>query len=145
MVRLNSELKFYVRLGTTDQFVFANRIGADHIIGKYDFFQAVTVGGEGQLRGFALQRFSGRTAFFHNVDLRIKILDSENQTIPVSGGITPGFDYGRVWIDEDQSDRWHTSYGATFWIAPLDYIALSVAYFRSSSSNRLTVRAGFQF
>ncbi|MEM1121045.1 MAG: metallophosphoesterase [Bacteroidota bacterium] len=145
MVRLNSELKFYLRLGVTDRFVLANRIGADHIIGKFDFFQAVNIGGEGQLRGFALQRFSGRTAFFHNVDLRIKVLDSENQTIPVSGGITPGFDYGRVWIDTEESDRWHVNYGATFWIAPLDYIALSVGYFRSSSSDRLTVRAGFQF
>jgi len=97
------------------------------------------------LRGFARERFSGRTSFYHNIDLRIKFFDSENQTVPFSGGITPGFDYGRIWIDDDTSDKMHLSYGGTFWIAPLDYIALSAGMFFSDEGNRLTVRAGFQF
>ncbi len=145
MIRLRSELKFYVRLGVSDRLVFATRMGGQHILGKYDFFQAATIGGEGYLRGFALQRFSGRTAFYQNTDIRLKIIDSENNVIPISAGITPGFDYGRVWVDDESSDVWHTSYGATLWIAPLDYIALSVGMYRSVEENRFTVRAGFEF
>lgn len=103
------------------------------------------MGGRENLRGFANERFSGRTAFYHNIDLRIKIFDSNNNTVPISGGITPGFDYGRVWIDEEDSDKWHTAYGGTIWIAPLDYIALSAGMFFSENENRLVVKAGFQF
>ena len=81
----------------------------------------------------------------HNIDLRLKIFHSENQKVPISGGITLGYDYGRVWIDDDLSDTLHTSYGATLWAAPLDFVALSVGYFLSDEDSRLTVRAGFQF
>jgi len=144
-VRLNSSLSIYNRLGVTDRLVLANRVGLSHIIGDFDFFQAVNIGGEGQLRGFANQRFSGQTAFYHNVDLRLKIFNSENNKIPISGGITFGFDHGRVWIEEDLSNKWHTSYGATLWAAPLDYMALSIGYFQSEEDNRFTVQAGFQF
>ncbi len=145
MLRLDSELKIYVRLGVSDRFVLATRLGGQHIIGKYDFFQAVLLGGNSNLRGFARERFAGRTSFYHNIDIRIKLLDSENQTIPVSGGITPGFDYGRVWIDDEISDKMHIGYGGSFWIAPLDYIALSMGMFFSEEETRFTVRAGFQF
>ena len=144
-VNLSSELKFYVRLGVSDRVVLASRIGGKHIIGKYDFFQAVNLGGGGTLRGFANQRFSGRTNFYHNIDIRIKVFDSENQSIPISGGITPGIDYGRVWIDDDTSNKMHVGYGGTLWIAPLDYIALSAGMFLSDEETRFTLRAGFQF
>lgn len=145
MLRLDGEFKVYVRLGVSDRFVLASRIGGQHIIGQYDFFQAVNLGGRDKLRGFANERFAGRTSFYHNIDVRIKILDSENQTIPISGGITPGFDYGRVWIEEETSDKMHYGYGGSFWLAPLDYIALSVGMFFSEEDPRFTVRAGFQF
>ena len=145
MIKFNSELSIYNRLGTSDRVVLANRIGTEHIIGEFDFFQAVNIGGEGRLRGFANQRFSGQTAFYHNVDLRLKVFDSENNKVPISGGITLGYDHGRVWVEEEESDEWHNSYGATLWVAPLDFVALSVGYFQSKEDNRLTVRAGFQF
>ncbi len=77
--------------------------------------------------------------------MRIKIIDSENQTIPISGGITPGLDYGRVWINGDTSNKLHVGYGGTIWLAPLDYIALQAGMFFSEEGSRLTVRAGFQF
>jgi len=144
-VNLSSEFKFYVRLGVSDRFVLASRIGVQHIIGKYDFFQANNLGGINNLRSFANERFSGRTAFYQNIDVRIKVFDSENQSVPISGGITPGFDYGRVWIDEETSDKMHYGYGGSIWVAPLDYIALSAGMFFSEEEPRFTVRAGFQF
>jgi len=145
MINLSSELKFYVRLGVSDRFVLASRIGAQHILGEYDFFQANNLGGANNLRGFANERFAGRTAFYHNIDVRIKVFDSENQSIPISGGIMPGFDYGRVWVDNDVSDKMHLGYGGSLWVAPLDYIALSAGMFFSEEEPRFTVRAGFQF
>lgn len=145
LLRLNSEVKFFNRLGIRDFLVLANRFQVSHIIGEYDFFQAINIGGRESLRGFAQERFSGRTAFFHNIDVRMKFFDSKNNKLPISGGITPGFDYGRVWIDGEDSDKWHTSYGATIWVAPLDYIALSAGMYFSDEERRLVIKAGFQF
>ena len=145
LLKLGSELKFYLRLGVSDFLVLANRFQASHIIGEYDFFQAVNIGGRESLRGFAQERFSGRTAFYHNIDLRIKFFDSKNSRLPISGGITPGFDYGRVWVDGEDSEKWHTSYGGTIWFAPIDVIALSAGMYFSEEESRLVVKAGFQF
>jgi hypothetical protein len=145
LLRLKSSLRFYVPFGRKDQLVFSSHIEGQHILGEYDFFQAATLGGVESLRGYAAQRFSGRTAFHQKLDLRIKIFDSENNVIPLSGGFTPGFDYGRVWVKDDPSDKWHYSYGGTIWIAPLDYIALSTGVFISEEANRLLVKIGFQF
>lgn len=144
-LNLHSELKFHVRLGVSDRVVLSNRIGGQHLLGEFDFFQANTLGGNNNLRGYAQQRFSGRTSFYHNIDLRIKIIDSENQTIPISGGITPSLDYGRVWVDNDLSSKLHVGYGASVWLAPIDYIALQAGMFYSAEGSRLTIRAGFQF
>jgi len=145
LLKLKSEAVFYFRLGENDRLVLSNRIGGQHILGEYDFFQAANLGGNDNLRGFAAERFSGRTSFFHNIDLRIKLFDAENNVLPISGGFTPGFDYGRVWVDGDISDKWHTAYGGTFWIAPLDYVALSVGMYHSEEANRLLIKAGIQF
>lgn len=145
LLRINTELGLYNRLGVSDFLVVTNRFQFGHLIGEYDFFQAINLGGRDNLRGFAQERFSGRTAFAHSIDLRIKVFNSKNNTLPISGGITPGFDYGRVWVDGESSDRWHTSYGGTIWFAPLDYIAFSAGMFFSGEENRLVVKAGLQF
>lgn len=145
LLQLESQFQFYLRLGRNDRLVLANQLSAKHLIGDFDFFQSVNLGGTNSLRGFAEQRFSGRTTFYHNIDLRIKLFDSEGSVLPVSIGFTPGFDYGRVWVDDDTSDKWHTSYGGTVWLAPLDYIALSIGMYKSEEQSRLIIGAGVQF
>lgn len=145
MLRFKSELTFFTRLTQTDYFVLENRLHGSHIIGDFDFFQAVSLGGGSSLRGFSQGRFSGRTAFYHTIDLRIKIIDSENSFLPISGGITPGFDYGRVWIKTEDSDKWHLSYGGSIWVAPLDVVALSAGMFFSEEKPRIAVSASVQF
>ena len=144
-IQFTSELNFYTRLLQTDHLVVENRLHASHIIGEYDFFQAATIGGNNSLRGFSRERFSGRTAFYHTIDLRIKLFDSENKFIPLSGGLTPGFDYGRVWIKTEDSEVWHLSYGGAIWLAPLDVVAISAGLFFSDDGSRFAMRASFQF
>ena len=56
-----------------------------------------------------------------------------------------GVDYGRVWQDEEDSDKWHTGYGGGLWIAPVDFIVINFSYFKSKEEKRFGVLFGFDF
>ena len=99
---LNSSLSYYKNLDPQRKVVFGTRVGVQHRFNNnFEFYQAATLGGIGpnsNFRGFRRDRFSGRTAFWQNIDLRWKILTSGNKKVPFSFGILGGFDHGRVWL-----------------------------------------------
>jgi len=147
---LKAELTFYQNIDPKDKLVFATRIGTQHIIGdslSFEFFQAAVIGGKSNLRGYRSERFTGRTSFYQNLDLRWKIFNSENNVVPFSFGISGGFDYGRVWADEDNglSTTWHTAYGGGFYVAPVDFFVLYFELFHSVEGNRFVFKAGYAF
>lgn len=142
---IKSELTFYQNIDPKSKLVFATRIGTQHNIGEYEFFQAAVIGGESNLRGFRTERFSGRTSFYHNLDLRWKILNSDNNVVPFSIGISGGFDYGRVWLDDENSSTWHKAYGGGIWLAPIDFLALYFELFHANEGNIFTFKVGYAF
>jgi hypothetical protein len=58
-------------------------------------------------------------------------------------GILAGFDYGRVWIDDDPSveggtsDVWHNSFGGGIWISPMDIITMQFSIFKGDDDKGL--------
>ena len=130
--------------------MFATRIGLQHRFGDgFEFFQAASLGGPGpkaNFRGVRRTRFIGRTAFYQNTDLRWKLVDSANPTLPFSVGVTAGFDHGRVWLDEEDSDVWHYSYGGGLWISPFDLFVVNAGLYRGDEGEvRALVSGGFFF
>jgi len=143
---LSADLTIYQSLTAKDNIVFATRFGTMHNFSDdFEFFQAAILGGNSNLRGFDAQRFAGRTSFFHNNDLRIRLGETNRGVIPFSFGITGGFDYGRVWISGENSGKWHTGYGGGIWIAPINFIVLSTELFKSEEDTRFTFRLGYAF
>ncbi len=145
---LRSALSIYQNLTPNEVLIFATRIGVGHNIGasnSFEFFQAPRLGGNSNLRGFRAQRFYGKTSFFHQTDLRLKLFSTENNFLPFSFGLTGGFDYGRVWLNEEDSDTWHYGYGGGVWIAPIDYFVILGDFFVSDEDERLMIRLGFAF
>ncbi len=142
---IKAEMTFYQNLDAKDNLVFATRIGTQHNIGEFEFFQAPVIGGKSNLRGYRSERFSGRTSFYHNLDLRWKVFNSENRVVPFSFGISGGFDYGRVWVDDKKSSTWHQGYGGGIWMAPIDFFVLYFELFHSNEGNRFTFKAGYAF
>ncbi|MEH6659018.1 ShlB/FhaC/HecB family hemolysin secretion/activation protein [Leeuwenhoekiella marinoflava] len=126
--------------------VLASKIGASMNFGdEYEFYHAATLGGNNSLRGFRNERFNGQTSFYQSTDLRVGIAQLKTNFIPLRLGVSAGFDYGRVWVDNDNSEQWHNSYGGSVFINGFKAITANVGYYRSKESDRVLFTLGFKF
>lgn len=147
---LKSSLALYQNIGSPGRFTIGTRVGIHHnFTDDFEFYQAAVLGGNGpdaNLRGFRRERFSGQTAFFHNIDLRLKLFDVKTKALPFSLGVFGGFDYGRVWVEGEDSDEWHTGIGGGVFFAPFDIFAINLSYFQGSQNfSRFSFGGGFFF
>jgi len=149
--QISSELNVYYTFYTFLDITFAASFGTASNIGEFNFFQANTLGGNrgfgrpGNLRGFLRDRFSGRSSAYQNTDLRIKLTEFRFYILPFSLGILGHVDHGRVWIDDENSDTWHSSYGGGFWIRPVAKWVLTGTFSTSDEENLFNLQLGFNF
>lgn len=126
--------------------VLATKLKAHFNLGDgYEFYQAASIGGVDGLRGFRNQRFAGKKSFYQNTDIRYSLRKMKTGILPLSIGLYGGLDYGRVWIDNQDSDQWHTSYGGGFFLNATDIMSLTLAVFNSDDGARFTFGLGFGF
>ncbi len=147
---IRSALSLYQRIDPEGRLVFATRVGVDHIFDNdFVFYQGATLGGQGDnsnFRGFRRERFTGKTAFYHNIDLRWRGPEILKNVLPSTFGLLAGFDYGRVWLPEEDSDLWHYSYGGGVFISPFDIFAMNLDVFVGDGElTRVTVGGNFFF
>ena len=109
------------------------------------FYHAPSLGGNNGLRGFRNERFTGKSYFYQSSDLRLRLKRIVTAVAPITIGMYGGFDYGRVWLDNDNSNQWHTSQGGGFWISGYRFLALNVGFFNSVEGNMVQVGFGFGF
>jgi hypothetical protein len=142
---LNSEFRFYISSQTKRQMTFAGRLAGNHLIGEFPFYQANTIGGNTNLRGYDNRRFSGRSSVYSNNELRFELFDFYDYYLGGKVGATAFFDVGRVWTDGENSDVWHKGYGGGLWFNIFDAFLLSAYYGTSTDDNSFLVKAGFFF
>ena len=111
----------------------------------FEFYQGASIGAEDGLRGYRFQRFTGKSSFYHSTDLRVSLKRVRTSVIPVVVGVYGGFDYGRVWISDDTSNIWHTSYGGGLFVNGLKLITARASLFYSDDGGRLNFGLGFSF
>lgn len=127
------------------------RVGFATNVGDYDFFQANTLGGQGvftkpgNLRGFARNRFAGRTSVYHNMELRTKLGNFSSYIFPAKYGVNAFFDQGRVWTDNENSRLWHLGYGGGVWISPFEFFVVNANYAMSKEDEFISVTLGFTY
>ncbi|MEP3209123.1 MAG: metallophosphoesterase [Maribacter sp.] len=139
-------LSFDYKLIPSGNLVLATKWKAHFILGDgYEFYQAASIGGTDGLRGFRNQRFTGKKAYYQNTDLRLSLGKRRTGILPTTMGIYGGFDYGRVWQPNEDSDTWHTSYGGGFFVNAADIMSLRVALFASADGPRFSFGLGFGF
>jgi outer membrane protein assembly factor BamA len=143
---VQSQLNLVYKLIPSAQCVFETTLRTKSLFGTtYEFYQAASVGGDYDLRGFRENRFTGRTAFTQTSDIRYSIGQIKNPFAPVTYGAFVGFDYGRVWIPTETSDVWHTSTGIGIWFTSSNFIASKVSYFHSEDGGRIAFGMKFNF
>lgn len=139
-------LSFDYKLIPSGRLVLATKWKAHFNLGdEYEFYQAASIGGVDGLRGFRNQRFTGKTSYYQNTDIRFSLAKKRTRLLPTAMGLFGGFDYGRVWMPEMSSGRWHTSYGGGFFLNASDIISVNTAIFASEDGPRFTFGLGFGF
>ncbi|MRI01833.1 phosphoesterase [Kriegella sp. EG-1] len=111
----------------------------------FEFYQGANIGGFDGLRGYRNQRFTGKTAYYQNTDLRYSLRKIKTGILPMSIGLYGGFDYGRVWVNNQDSNQWHTSTGGGFFLNAADILSLTFAVFNSDDGPRFTFGLGFGY
>ena len=82
------------------------------------FYQSLFLGGQGNLLGYRAYRFAGKAMVYNNFEARIKLFSIASYVLPGELGLTGFFDTGRVWTDNDSSDKWHAGSGGGIYFMP---------------------------
>ncbi|MGI9626044.1 MAG: BamA/TamA family outer membrane protein, partial [Longimicrobiales bacterium] len=142
---VSSDLALFTSLRTRRQATMGVRVGGAHSFGTFPFHQANAIGGETNLRGFRDTRFSGRSSFFANAELRLGLLDIGGSILPGTLGAIGFFDAGRVWTDDEMSTRWHQGYGGGLWYDIAGELVIRLTNGWSNEDNAVLFGAGFFF
>ena len=123
----------------------AVRAAGEKIWGNHPFFESAFLGGNESLRGFERQRFAGDASLLGGVEVRTRVTQIPF-LVPLWVGISGFVETGRVFIDGEESDRWHNAIGGGMWfsiIKPEYLVSFSLA--RSKDEVAFYTTLGFMF
>jgi hypothetical protein len=142
---VHAEASTYLTPGRAFGPTLALRAGGKKVFGTFPFFESAFVGGAGTVRGLREQRFAGDGSLYGNAELRLR-LGRFFAVLPGDFGVLGLADVGRVFLDGESSDTWHTGVGGGFWFAFLEPAnAVTVALARGDDRTALYIRAGFAY
>ena len=123
----------------------AARVGGRRVFGDYPWFESAFVGGSKNLRGYRKNRFAGDASLYGSVEARLWLFRG-SLIAPGRFGIFGLADAGRVYLEEDSSDGWHTSYGGGVFFQMLTLNSVfHAAVAHGDEGTRFYVDYGFAF
>ena len=142
---VHGEVAAYLTPRTSFGPTLALRAGGKRVWGEYPFFEAAFVGGAATVRGLRENRYAGDASAYGNAELRLR-LGRFYVLLPGDYGVFGLADVGRVFLEGESSDVWHTGVGGGFWFAFLEPAnTITVALARGGGRTALYVRAGFAY
>ena len=135
----------YFKLLNKPQLVLAHQLGFHRSYGDRQFYHYPAIGNLQGLRGYRNERFRGQSAFYHNIDLRLSLFSWNNNILPIDIGVLGGYDYGRVKVSTEITDRWHTSRTVGLWFEVLGAIVIQPYYTFNEEQNSFSLLTGFNF
>ncbi|WP_224485149.1 BamA/TamA family outer membrane protein [Robertkochia aurantiaca] len=143
---LKPELLYYSRLTSDKKLVLKTGVASHLNFGNgFEFYQGAFLGGNNGLRGYRINRFTGKHSLVFNGDLRYNFREYRTRLLPMQPGIYLGYDYGRVWASGDPENSWHDSIGGGIYVAASNLIYLDVSFFNSDEGNRFAFGFGISF
>ncbi len=139
-------LGFDYKLVSSGQLVLATKASAHFNFGDdFEFYQGANLGANNGLRGYRNQRFTGKSAFVQSTDLRLNLRKVKTGILPLNIGIYGGVDYGRVWVEDDNSKKWNNSIGGGLFFNGAGMLVGNLSAFNSDDGLRLAFKLGFGF
>ena len=120
------------------------RVGGQQNFGAFPYYDAAFIGGS-TIRGLRANRFAGESSAYGNVELLARV-GRLSLVLPGRWGIFVRADGGRVWLDGEDSDTWHTGIGGGLWWAPWNLTnAIRLYGAKSDEQTALYLLLGFGF
>lgn len=142
---LHGEAATYLTPRTSFGPTLALRAGGKRVWGDFPFFESAFVGGASTVRGLREQRYAGDAALYGNAELRVR-LGRFFVVLPGDYGIFGMADVGRVYLEGESSDTWHTGVGGGIWFAFLEPgNTITVSLVRGDERTAFYLRAGFAY
>lgn len=123
---IRPEFTYYQKITSDGNVVVSDRIGGGVTIGKSAFYQSLFLGGQGNLLGYLQYRFAGQHMVFNNFQARAKLANIVSYILPGQLGVTGIYDVGRVWINNDNSNKWHSGVGGGLYFSPAGLTILQI-------------------
>jgi hypothetical protein len=123
----------------------AVRVGGRHLWGDAPWFEAAHVGGLND-RGYRSHRFIGNSSLYGSLSLRGWLGRLPIPLLPTRVGLLAFTDTGRVWLENEDSSTWHTSYGGGILLQPvLAPVTVNVTAAHSKEGTRFYFGLGYPF
>ncbi|HUH19636.1 BamA/TamA family outer membrane protein [Albibacterium sp.] len=142
--QLTAEFAFY-KSYANNRLILANRTGAGATIGKTTFYQALYLGGQGNLKGFRNYRFAGEHLLYNNFEARIKLAEIGSYIIPGQLGLIGFYDVGKVWAKGYNSSTIHQGVGGGAYFSPAQMLVFQVVAGHSKEGWLPYFSLGFRF
>ncbi|MBL0335971.1 MAG: metallophosphoesterase [Chitinophagaceae bacterium] len=124
--RISSDMTVYASINDPQRVIAVMRVGVAKILSKnYEFFQAVSPGGEEYLHGFRKNRYLGKTSTYASMELRIRLFNIKSYIIPGNVGLITFYDVAHVTVKGAESKDLHTAYGVGFYVMPYKLFLIS--------------------
>lgn len=123
----------------------ALHLGGKRVWGRFPFQEAAFIGDASTVRLGRQNRYGGEASLFAQSELRL-FLTRFYFLAPADFGVLGLADVGRVFVDGEESDRWHAAGGGGVWASFLDrayMVRLSVAASSERTALYLGIGRGF--
>ncbi|OAQ41879.1 hypothetical protein A5893_01815 [Pedobacter psychrophilus] len=143
-LRLSTIGSFYATPNGNFPLTVALKLGAMTNIGDYKFYQANTIGNNNYLRGFRSERFSGRSAYFANTELRFPISSFRNYVFTGDFGVYGFYDIAKVQNNFVENRNWHQGFGPGIYLNLFNKLLLTTGYGFTRESKLISFNFGFR-
>jgi len=139
------DLRTYFKGSLIDDFVIALRFKGEKILNKYPFYESASIGGKNSLRGYTRDRFRGDASILLQTEIRHNLMDV-NVFIPGKLGLIGLVDAGKIFLEGEDSNKIHSSFGGGFWLSFLNRtFNFSLSFVKSSEMLKYYLSTGFAF
>ncbi|PKA84372.1 outer membrane protein assembly factor BamA [Ulvibacter sp. MAR_2010_11] len=143
---LKSNISFYNALIKNEKLVLKTTVNSAFNFGNsFEFYQSVHAGANTGLRGYRERRFSGKSALVGSADIRYAFDEFRIELFPIQIGLYAGADLGKVWVPNQDSEKWHNSFGGGLWMNGQGGLGGTFSAFNSIEGMRYSFGLGFTF